>query len=32
MSKFGKALEVDASFLGDEIKPENLLTYMGIIE
>jgi hypothetical protein len=32
MSKFGKVLDLDASFIGNEVKPENLLVYMGMIE
>jgi len=32
MKKFGKALDIDSSLIGNEIKPENLLSYMGMIE
>jgi hypothetical protein len=32
MKKFGKALDIDSSLIGNEIKSENLLSYMGMIE
>lgn len=32
MKKFGKTLDIDATLIGNEIKPENLLSYMGMIE
>lgn len=32
MKKFGKALDIDATLIGNEIKQENLLSYMGMIE
>lgn len=32
IQSFGQALEVDTSFIGKEVVPENLLIYMGEIE
>ena len=32
MVKFGKALEIDMSLVGDGLNPQNLLAYMGMIE
>lgn len=32
ISSFGQALEVDSSFIGTEIRPDNLLQYFGLIE
>lgn len=32
MTKFGKALDIDTSFVGSEINPGNLLAFMGMIE
>lgn len=32
MRRYGTSLDIDASLVGDEIKSDNLLAYMGMIE